>query len=760
MVNLYGIPGAGKSTLAIHLGHQLGKLYPDCQIYFNLRGSNNVAVSAEDLLGGVLVALGVPPAEVPTGLVLRSASYRSALAAMRSIIVVDNASTAEQVEPLLPGSAEAAVLITSWAPIAELPGVHTMPVRKLDDDAALEMLRAVTRREITEADLLPVKQVVRLTDSLPLALRIAGGLLKAHPHWSWNDLLRRMGGHDDSVRLDNLVSGSLGVRATFDLAYSDLDLATARGYRLLGLAPSAEMKSELAHVLISADVYVAERIFDELVSRELLQRVTSSKFRMHDLIWLRANSLAHDVEETEVREAAVARMVAWSLDRLDSEYLPQLRLSLSHLEGLPGNEGTPLALTQVYVDSPVVSDDSIDTTTSLDEIFPRDRRVVLVAPGGMGKTTMAGNLCYNSTARRGADGGGPLPLIILARDLRSGDGDSGLETLIIRTLRHRYGFELPIEALQTILNDGDATVVVDGFDEVIEPSLRTNVLASIIGFSKTYPTVAMLVTTRHYSSSRRDFPGFSFITIAPWTRETTTRYMSKLATASNSPIPREVFQRLRERALRLPEDFITTPLYAQMALSTLYYHNQVPRSFTRMMDLIIDQAVFRREQRRGTLFVPPEALKQVLEATAYDMQKSSTNRVFVSQRHLVDIVTQTMENLSENVPAVRVIDVMAARSGLFSEAVQTPEGESFFAFSHTAIREHLAASHLARMAPADVADVMAGHYLDASWEAVFVIALELGGRTLYDNVLRGAERIGDRGLVRAILLWHETIRYQ
>ena len=39
VVNIYGIPGSGKSTLAIYLGHELSKLYPDCQIYFNLRES-------------------------------------------------------------------------------------------------------------------------------------------------------------------------------------------------------------------------------------------------------------------------------------------------------------------------------------------------------------------------------------------------------------------------------------------------------------------------------------------------------------------------------------------------------------------------------------------------------------------------------------------------------------------------------------------------------------------------------------------------
>jgi hypothetical protein len=124
LVNIFSIPGSGKSALVIHVGQALSAEYPDCQIYFNLRSSDQQPVSVDSLLGNKLVELGLPMAEMPSGLELRSAAYRSRLAAKRSIIVVDNAASAAQVEPLLPGFAVAAVIVTSWALIPQLAGAH------------------------------------------------------------------------------------------------------------------------------------------------------------------------------------------------------------------------------------------------------------------------------------------------------------------------------------------------------------------------------------------------------------------------------------------------------------------------------------------------------------------------------------------------------------------------------------------------------------------------------------------------------------
>jgi hypothetical protein len=192
MVNLYGIPGVGKSALGLRLAHALSDEphYPDHQLYFDLREYDDLRAydqrqgSTYDLLGGALVALGTAAAEVPSGLGPRAAAYRSALAAERTLVVIDNASTAAEVEPLLPGHFRSAVIITSWAPITDLAGVQVVPVQVLGDDEAVEMLRTVSGRDLGPGDEAVAREIVKCAGHLPLALRIAGGLLKVRPMWA------------------------------------------------------------------------------------------------------------------------------------------------------------------------------------------------------------------------------------------------------------------------------------------------------------------------------------------------------------------------------------------------------------------------------------------------------------------------------------------------------------------------------------------------------------------------------------------------
>ena len=61
-------------------------------------------MTAADALAGFLRALGVPGQDIPAEQDERAARYRSLLAGRRVLIVLDNAATAEQVRPLLPGA--------------------------------------------------------------------------------------------------------------------------------------------------------------------------------------------------------------------------------------------------------------------------------------------------------------------------------------------------------------------------------------------------------------------------------------------------------------------------------------------------------------------------------------------------------------------------------------------------------------------------------------------------------------------------------
>src|SRR5437868_3043250 len=109
-----GTAGVGKTALAVHLAHKLAPDFPDLQLYVNLHGYEPVQrLAPTQVLDRFLRALGVPVDALPSHLDDQAACYRGLLSGKRALVVLDNASSAEQVRPLLPASANCGVLITS-----------------------------------------------------------------------------------------------------------------------------------------------------------------------------------------------------------------------------------------------------------------------------------------------------------------------------------------------------------------------------------------------------------------------------------------------------------------------------------------------------------------------------------------------------------------------------------------------------------------------------------------------------------------------
>src|SRR5262249_15828110 len=125
-----GTAGVGKTALAVHWAHRVAGHFTDGQLYVDLRGYGpDPAIEPEEALAGFLRAFGLPPQDVPLGLEERASRYRTEVAGKKLLILLDNASSAEQVRPLLPGTASCAVLVTSRDSLAGLvvrDGAHRL----------------------------------------------------------------------------------------------------------------------------------------------------------------------------------------------------------------------------------------------------------------------------------------------------------------------------------------------------------------------------------------------------------------------------------------------------------------------------------------------------------------------------------------------------------------------------------------------------------------------------------------------------------
>ncbi|MEV4217369.1 BTAD domain-containing putative transcriptional regulator [Nonomuraea sp. NPDC049725] len=313
-----GIGGVGKTTLAVHVAHATGDLFPDGQLYADLRGYTDEATAPESALGAFLRALGIPTDVIPEGLAERSALYRSILADRRILVLLDNARDARQVSPLLPGSPGCAAIVTSRVKLADLPSAKLIDLDVMEPDEALSLFSSVAGPERVAAEHAAAMDVVAACGFLPLAVRIVAARLAARPSWTVASLVPRLA--DEQRRLDELRVGDLAVEATFALGYGQLEAAQARAFRLLSLPNGPDISAGAAAAVLSTTVIEAEDVLESLVDASLLEAPAPGRYRFHDLLKLFARRALEKSERPQARTMALRRLLGFYLASAQSAH--------------------------------------------------------------------------------------------------------------------------------------------------------------------------------------------------------------------------------------------------------------------------------------------------------------------------------------------------------------------------------------------------------------------------------------------------------
>jgi hypothetical protein len=173
VVTITGAAGVGKTALALQFAHEVTTHFPDGQLYADLRGRYGPGRQPAHVLAAFLDALGVPADLVPSDEQDRAALYRSVLADRTVLVVLDDAATADQVRPLLPGSAHCATLVTAQTPLRGLvaaPGAHPLPLDVLPPREARAVLAARLGPDRLAAEPEAVRRIVSNCAGRPRAL--------------------------------------------------------------------------------------------------------------------------------------------------------------------------------------------------------------------------------------------------------------------------------------------------------------------------------------------------------------------------------------------------------------------------------------------------------------------------------------------------------------------------------------------------------------------------------------------------------------
>jgi DNA-binding SARP family transcriptional activator/tetratricopeptide (TPR) repeat protein len=313
-----GRGGVGKSTLALRIAHELSSAFVDGHIYIDLQGPDGDE-SHHGLLARFLHALGVRGSLMPEQFAERVEVYRSRMAGKRLLLVLDDATSEQQVMPLLPGSPSCAVLVTSRARLGGLPGAHFVEVDTFDNDTSAEFLAKIVGPERLAAEPTATAAVIRYCGGLPLALRIAGARLVSRPHWRINDLARRL--KNEVRRLDELSGQGLAIRPSIGLTYRGLPNRAQRLFRLFAMIKAPDFPGWIAAALLDTDLNEAEDLLELLVDAQMVDAVArageATRYRFHDLIRVYAQERLMESERPDDRQAALERMLTFWLALLE-----------------------------------------------------------------------------------------------------------------------------------------------------------------------------------------------------------------------------------------------------------------------------------------------------------------------------------------------------------------------------------------------------------------------------------------------------------
>ncbi len=276
-----GLPGLGKTALAVHCAHLLRGRFADRQLFIDLHAHTpgQEPVRPETALAGLLSAVGVDPRSLPASLQDRTALWRDRMAGQKALLILDNAASSEQVVPLLPGSAGCLVLVTSRRYLGDLPGT-TLPVLlgALPADQAEAMFRRLAPRA-TSAPAAAVSELARLAGFLPLAISLLARVFARHPCWSLADLIRETG-----TSLLTLAAEKGSVASAFSVSYQYLAPGQQQFFRRLGLHPGTTIDAYAAAALNGLTRREAAGHLNTLHGEGLLTEVGYRRYGMHDLI--------------------------------------------------------------------------------------------------------------------------------------------------------------------------------------------------------------------------------------------------------------------------------------------------------------------------------------------------------------------------------------------------------------------------------------------------------------------------------------------
>ncbi|NJK57259.1 MAG: NACHT domain-containing NTPase [Pleurocapsa sp. SU_5_0] len=350
-----------------------------------------------------------------------------------------------------------------------------------------------------------------------------------------------------------------------------------------------------------------------------------------------------------------------------------------------------------------IFDPNLQTIPALEAVTCHNKLILLGKPGA-GKTTFLQHLALQCI--RGHFKPDFIPVLIFLRTFVVQARECQDFSLLGYLERFWRNYNLSLEQITTLLQQGKVLILLDGLDE-IPPEYEQEICQQIQQFSQLYYQNSLVITCR-LAGQQYHFNGFTYVELADFNPTQVEIFADKwfIATANDAQTgqtkAQQFLEQLQHKHNQAIRELVTTPVLLNLICSVFQERLSFPDKRARLYQEGLDILLVRWDRSRGIErdctyhnLSLPNKIKLLSQIAAVNFEQGN---YFFETNSLLQIIADYLVTLfnSQNDPETLRLDSEAILRAIeVQHGLLIERARGIYSFSHLTFQEYLTARKIA-----------------------------------------------------------------